>query len=159
MELRLNQRHFATAALLLALTGCGEPTKTAESALPNTEAKQQKLTAAEAKQLASETMNYFKSRKPQFADDAVMNDDALRATFLFSKELKGISARWPGFLEGDAEADKFGHCRHLILTAQSYAEARNQFAFKGGPENLATGRRKDFMKDWKGCEAELAASL
>lgn len=159
MGLRLNQQHALTAALLIALTGCGESTKTAEPAPPIAEVKQQKLTAAEAKQLATDTMNYFKARKQQFAEDAVMNDDALRATFLFSKELKGIFARWPTLLEEDAEADKFGYCRHLILTAQSYAEAMNQYAFKDGPEKLAIGRRKDFMKDWKGCEAELSASL
>lgn len=85
-----------------------------------------------------------------------MNDDALRATFLYSKELKGIANRWPAILDGDPQAEKFGHCRHLMLTAQSYAESMNQFAFKGGSEQTAKVNRKEFLKDWKGCESALA---
>ena len=118
-------------------------------------AKQMTLTAEEAKHLAADTMAYFTARRAQFSEDAVMNDDALRATFQFSTKLKGILARWPTILDGNTEADKYGHCRHLILTAQSYAEAMNHFAFKGGSEKLAKERRKDFKKDWNGCEVEL----
>lgn len=58
--------------------------------------------------------------------------------------------------DGDPQAEKFGHCRHLMLTAQSYAESMNQLAFKGGSERTAKENRKDFLKDWKGCESALA---
>lgn len=145
MGFRLNKQSLLPVVLMIALAGCGE-------------SKQVKLTATEAKQLASDTMAYFTARRAQFSEVAVMNDDALSATFLFSKELRAISARWPAILDGDAEADKYGYCRHLMITAQSYAEAMNHFAFKGGTEKLAKDRRKDFKQDWSGCEAKLAGS-
>lgn len=154
----LNQRSLLPVVLMIALAGCGESQKSAEAPPLKEAAKPVKLTAAEAKQLAADTMDYFKNRRAQFSDDAVMNDDALRATFLLSKEFREISARWPSMLDNDAESNKFGHCHHLMLTAQSYADAMNGYAFKDWPEKLAKERRKDFKKDWSGCEAELAGS-
>lgn len=158
-------KRLAPCLVALILIGCDgatpeskppAPTSAVSSKQETVVAEKPKLTADEAKRLASETMDYFSSRKAQFAEDAVMNDDALRATFLYSKELKGIADRWPAILDGDTQAKKFGHCRHLMLTAQSYAESMNQLAFKGGSERTAKENRKDFLKDWKGCESALA---
>lgn len=136
--------------LVLALGGKVAPST------PSAEVKQSKLSAAEAKQLASETLSYFTQYQKMLADDAVMNEDALSRVFN-GQELQTIVKRWPAPFTGDLEAERYMGCQNLLVSASGYAHAQHDFAFKGLPEKNVLPLRKQFKQDLKDCKKTLAS--
>ncbi|WP_369951968.1 hypothetical protein [Ralstonia syzygii] len=153
MGTRLN-KWVLLAIVSVAAAGCGDADKL-EAAKAVPENAQPKLTAVEAKQLATDTLAYFNKYQQALGDDAVMNQEALLKVFN-GPELGAILQRWPAPFSGDVEAEKYGRCRSLISSANAYAHAQHDFAFKSGPEKNALSLRKEFKQDLKDCKASLA---
>ncbi|ARU23648.1 hypothetical protein RSSE_c3265 [Ralstonia solanacearum] len=148
------------AIVLVCAAGCGEANKPEDvkaSPTPNVEATRPKLTAAEAKQLASDTLAYFDTKyKNALADDGVMNKDALLRVFN-GPELQAIVQRWPTPFTGDVEAGKYVSCQNLPVSASSYAHAQHDYAFNGLSEKNVLPLRTQFKQDLKDCKKALAS--
>ena len=113
--------------------------------------KQPKLSAAEARRLASETLAYLDRYQKALADDAVMNKDALGQVF-DSQEFHAISGRWTDSLADDPEVAMYMKCQNLLASASSYAHAQHDFAFNGLPEKDVLPLKKKFKQTLKDCK-------
>ncbi|WP_353189551.1 hypothetical protein [Pandoraea pnomenusa] len=156
---RLNRGALLPVVVLTFLAGCGEA-ETPEKSRPQPAAKveipQPKLSAAEAKQLASDTLAYLNKHQKAMADDAVMNKDALLRVFN-GPEFRALAQRWPAPFTGNSEAEKYAACQNLIVSANGYAHAQHDFAFNGLPEKDVVPAKRQYKEDLKNCKTELAA--
>lgn len=112
------------------------------------------LTKDQARQVAADTLAYINKYRDLFADDAVMNQDALNKVF-FSTPYNDLIHRWPAPYS-DAEAGKYKSCHNLITSAMSYSKAQHEYAFKGLAEKHVLPLRRQFKEDRKDCKSELS---
>ncbi len=112
------------------------------------------LTKEQARQVAADTLAYINKYRDLFADDAVMNQDALSKVF-FSPPYNALAHRWPAPFT-DVESDKYRGCNNLMGSALGYAHAQHDYAFKGLAERDVLPLRRRFKEDRKDCKAELS---
>jgi hypothetical protein len=127
----------------------------AEVETPANTTHKKEMTRPEARKLAAESLAYIKQFQAPLGDHAVMNQEALNHVF-YSPEYKALIEHWPPPFSGQEEADKFGSCHELLVSAFTYATAQNQFATNHLEEKIVIPLREQYKKDTKACHKQVA---